>query len=66
MSSHLVSGTSTTVSLKDDGFVLASAYLKWSYVTLIDSNIYVSITSLSISIRCIFSLIHYNAASEHN
>mmetsp|Transcript_5983 Transcript_5983/g.8719 ORF Transcript_5983/g.8719 Transcript_5983/m.8719 type:complete len:307 (-) Transcript_5983:554-1474(-) len=63
MSSHDTSGTSTTVSLNDDGVPMDNAYLKWSCVTHNESNTSASILSSSKSISSIFSRIHCIAAS---
>ena len=61
MSYHLMFGTSTWVSLKDEGLTLPIANLKCSWVTDIASRMLVSIFSDSISIMSIFYLIHCKA-----
>lgn len=63
ISSHLTFGTSTTVSLKDEGLTYPIANLKCSYVTAIASKTAASNFSSSKSMTSIFSLIHYNALS---
>mmetsp|Transcript_34729 Transcript_34729/g.121117 ORF Transcript_34729/g.121117 Transcript_34729/m.121117 type:complete len:268 (+) Transcript_34729:145-948(+) len=63
MSSHVVLGTSTTVSRSDDGLDTPRAYLKWSCVTAIESSTSASIVSSSMSMRSIFSRMHCMAAS---
>mmetsp|Transcript_13821 Transcript_13821/g.28273 ORF Transcript_13821/g.28273 Transcript_13821/m.28273 type:complete len:254 (+) Transcript_13821:1090-1851(+) len=63
MSSQLMLGTSTTVSLREEGLELPRACLKWSWVTAMASRISASMVSSSISIRSIFSLMHCIAAS---
>mmetsp|Transcript_41125 Transcript_41125/g.94837 ORF Transcript_41125/g.94837 Transcript_41125/m.94837 type:complete len:265 (-) Transcript_41125:985-1779(-) len=63
MSSHVVVGTSTTVSRSDDGFDMPSAYWKWSWFTAIASRSSASMVSSSISMRSIFSRMHCMAAS---
>ena len=63
ISSHWTFGTSTTVSLKEEGFVWPKAVMKWSLVTAIESNIAASIVSSSISMTSIFSLKHCKPAS---
>lgn len=49
MSSHVVVGTSTTVSRSDAGFALPSAYLKCSCVTASEASTSASISSSSMS-----------------
>mmetsp|Transcript_11539 Transcript_11539/g.31076 ORF Transcript_11539/g.31076 Transcript_11539/m.31076 type:complete len:265 (+) Transcript_11539:963-1757(+) len=66
MSSHVVVGTSTTVSRSDDGFDMPSANWKWSWFTAIASRSSASMVSSSISMRSIFSRMHCMAASVHS
>lgn len=63
MSYHLTLGTSTWVSLKEDGFTLPIANLKCYWVTAIASKIWVSIFSASMSIISIFYRMHWSADS---
>mmetsp|Transcript_106882 Transcript_106882/g.281889 ORF Transcript_106882/g.281889 Transcript_106882/m.281889 type:complete len:306 (+) Transcript_106882:952-1869(+) len=63
MSSHLMLGTSTTVSRKEDGLHVPMATLKCSWVTAMESRISASIVSSSRSMRSIFSRMHCSAAS---
>mmetsp|Transcript_2893 Transcript_2893/g.6567 ORF Transcript_2893/g.6567 Transcript_2893/m.6567 type:complete len:265 (+) Transcript_2893:1021-1815(+) len=63
MSSHLMLGTSTTVSRKEEGFTLPIADLKCSWDTAIESRISASMVSSSKSMRSIFSRMHVSAAS---
>eukprot|EP00438_Fugacium_kawagutii_P016367 Skav233052 [mRNA] locus=scaffold3507:70202:70949:- [translate_table: standard] len=59
MSSHLMLGTSTTVSRRDEGFTVPMADLKCSWLTAMESKISASIVSSS----SIFSRMHVKAAS---
>mmetsp|Transcript_37393 Transcript_37393/g.86370 ORF Transcript_37393/g.86370 Transcript_37393/m.86370 type:complete len:331 (-) Transcript_37393:235-1227(-) len=63
MSSHLMFGTSTTVSRREDGFTVPIADLKCSWLTAMESRISASIVSSSRSMRSIFSRMQVNAAS---
>ena len=63
MSSQVTLGTSTTVSRREEGLDTPSAYLKWSWVTAIESNTSASMVSSSMSMRSIFSRMHCIAAS---
>eukprot|EP00438_Fugacium_kawagutii_P016365 Skav233050 [mRNA] locus=scaffold3507:64167:64972:- [translate_table: standard] len=63
MSSHLMLGTSTTVSRRDEGFTVPMADLKCSWLTAMESKISASIVSSSRSIKSIFSRMHVKAAS---
>lgn len=66
ISSHFTLGTSTWVSLNDDGLTLPIANLKCYWVTAIAYKIWASIFYASISIISIFYLIHWSADSVHN
>mmetsp|Transcript_81049 Transcript_81049/g.238186 ORF Transcript_81049/g.238186 Transcript_81049/m.238186 type:complete len:236 (+) Transcript_81049:1466-2173(+) len=66
MSSHLMFGTSTTVSRREDGLHWPMAEVKCSCVTAMESRISASIVSSSRSMRSIFSRMHVSAASVHN
>mmetsp|Transcript_45994 Transcript_45994/g.142314 ORF Transcript_45994/g.142314 Transcript_45994/m.142314 type:complete len:236 (-) Transcript_45994:782-1489(-) len=63
MSSHLMFGTSTTVSFSDEGLHWPIADLKCSWVTAMESKISASMVSSSRSMRSIFSRMHVSAAS---
>mmetsp|Transcript_50946 Transcript_50946/g.115957 ORF Transcript_50946/g.115957 Transcript_50946/m.115957 type:complete len:306 (-) Transcript_50946:666-1583(-) len=66
MSSQLTLGTSTVVSLRDDGLDTPSANRKCSMFTAIESSTSASMSSSSISMRSIFSRMHCIAASVHS
>mmetsp|Transcript_204 Transcript_204/g.446 ORF Transcript_204/g.446 Transcript_204/m.446 type:complete len:236 (+) Transcript_204:316-1023(+) len=63
MSSHLMLGTSTTVSRSDEGLQLPIAAVKCSCDTAIESSTSASIVSSSRSIKSIFSRMQVSAAS---
>mmetsp|Transcript_81050 Transcript_81050/g.238194 ORF Transcript_81050/g.238194 Transcript_81050/m.238194 type:complete len:236 (+) Transcript_81050:1466-2173(+) len=66
MSSHLMFGTSTTVSRREEGLHWPIAAVKCSCVTNMESKISASMVSSSRSMRSIFSRMHVSAASVHN
>mmetsp|Transcript_39864 Transcript_39864/g.95356 ORF Transcript_39864/g.95356 Transcript_39864/m.95356 type:complete len:250 (+) Transcript_39864:1192-1941(+) len=66
MSSHLMFGTSTTVSRREEGLHWPMAAVKCSCVTNMESRISASMVSSSRSMRSIFSRMHVSAASVHN
>mmetsp|Transcript_71722 Transcript_71722/g.232151 ORF Transcript_71722/g.232151 Transcript_71722/m.232151 type:complete len:236 (+) Transcript_71722:1091-1798(+) len=66
MSSHLMLGTSTTVSRSEDGLHWPMAAVKCSCVTAIESRTSASMVSSSRSMRSIFSRMHVSAASVHS
>mmetsp|Transcript_7901 Transcript_7901/g.20401 ORF Transcript_7901/g.20401 Transcript_7901/m.20401 type:complete len:306 (+) Transcript_7901:1130-2047(+) len=63
ISSHVVFGTSTTVSRSAEGFDVPRADEKWSFVTAMLFSTSASIVSSSRSMTSIFSRMHCNAAS---
>ena len=65
MSSQEMFGTSTTVSLRAEGLLVPRACSKCSFVTYILSSTSASMVSSSKSIKSIFSLMHWRAASVH-